>query len=829
MKIAIGAFACTAAIVLVLMNLLGFAPFGGLSVANDDAVIQYLDFFAYLQRLLAGDASWTFSFDKGLGGNVFAVLTYYLFSPLNILIVLFERTELHSFYALLVVLKLSLSSSTMALYLINRFDRQLSCGMTFLLSCSFGLMQYNLEQAKNIMWLDGVWLLPLILLGLDRLRRRNDPLLFTLSAAVSIVFNWYSGLISVMFAGLFSAWEFIFCSEDFRWKNFFRFELKVAGSIALALGLSSIILVPTLGALSSGRAGIDWHELNFQYHGKPLNIFDGFTWGMLSQKDQAVLFTGDLVTFAAAAFFLRRSLSRRLMLGGLVLLSVIWLMFYWQPMFLLFSLLKSAMSYWYRYSYLASFMLIFLTSNFLLDRERLPRRPVTFIVLLIYPTVVLAHQLHSPFNYWIGVLGSLSVYATCAAYFLILPSKKIFSTALIILVMLGLTFNAAVVMTRTAYHNVEDYQQYSRQQMEQVERLKAFDDDAYRVTQSRPGVYSNHEIIEAYYTANYNEGAAYGYRPLASYTSSPVNTQLRLLDRLGYRQNGDNMNVVNVPVLPTDSLLGVRYVFSDIEVEGLKSLDELGTLNGKMIYRNEFALPLAFVCDGYEFDELDYDGNPFEYTNQFYSELVGERVDVYRAVKYSTRKASDTELVLELDTGKAAYGNVPTAHDYDGAISIDGCERYGWSRWLGMSVFYIPRGTKALTFKTEKPLDCDTEPQIYVMDDEVLSAIAEQIRRRAAEVLLFEDEHVMLKVNGRHGEKLFTSLPADAGWSATLNGRAVEPTLIADCLMGFELDDGENIIELRYSLPRLTVGLVLLVVSAMLLAAWMYEVKVCRP
>ena len=48
-------------------------------------------------------------------------------------------------------------------------------------------------------------------------------------------------------------------------------------------------------------------------------------------------------------------------------------------------------------------------------------------------------------------------------------------------------------------------------------------------------------------------------------------------------------------------------------------------------------------------------------------------------------------------------------------------------------------------------------------------------------------------------------------------------------MIGFELDDGENIIDLRYSLPRLTVGLVLLVVSAMLLAAWMYEVKVCRP
>ena len=820
LRSAIGSFACTALILIGLMYVLSFAPFGGSSFANEDAVIQYLDFFAYLQRLMSGDASWTFSFEKGLGGNVFAMLSYYLFSPLNFLIVLFDRTELHSFYDLLVVMKLSLSSAMMALYLSQRFDRRLSMRLTVLLSMSFGLMQYNLEQAKNIMWLDGVWLLPMILLGADRLRRRNDPMLLTLSAAAAIIFNWYSGLITVMFAGLFATWEFIFVDKKLTRKKFLRFELKMSAAIALALGLSAIIFLPTMEALSGGRAGVDWDALMFEYVGKPLNIFDGFTWGLLSRQSQAVLFTGDLVTFGAAAFFLRRALSRRLIIGGLVLLSFIWLMFYWQPLFWLFSLLKSSTSYWYRYSYVASFMLIWLTAHFLLERERLPRRPLTFIVLSIYPMMVLVHQWHSAFNAWINVVGALTIYLLWSTYFLIRPSgEKIFSTALIILTMFGLTINAAEIMVQTAYRNVDDYREYSRRQEEQVARLKAFDDGAYRVTQSRPGVYSS-QPVEIYYTANYNEGAAYGYRPLASYTSSPSNAQLRLLDRLGYRQNGDNMNIVNVPVLPTDSLFGVRYIFSDMPLDGLKALDELGTLNAKKVYRNEFALPPAFVCNGFDFDSIEYKGNPFEYTNEIFSELVGEESSIYRAADYTMTKVSDTEIAIGLKADGMMYGNVPTVREYNGFISIDGHDLYGWSRWLGMSVFYIPRGSNEIMLKAERPIEDEIEPQIYIVDEEILKAVNEKLCRRRAEILIFEDTRVKLKIDGRRGEKLFTSLPIDGGWTVEHNGREVEPKVILGCLTGFELDDGENIFEMEYNLPGFKFGALISVLSVMILTVF---------
>lgn len=753
--IPLGAFIITAGVLLALMIFHGFAPFGELTFAADDASIQYLDFFAYFRRLLDGSASPTFSFDKGLGGNVFAVLTYYLASPPNVLILAFEHCQLQSFYDLIVVLKLSLSSAMMAVYLTRRFERRLNLHLTLALSICFGLMQYNLEQAKNVMWLDGVWLLPLIMLGLDRLRRRNESTLFIAGSAAAIVCNWYSGLISVMFAGLFSMWEFVFDGGTFDWKKFCRFECKVFGAIILALGLSSSVFLPTLDALSNGRASIDWEALKLEYHGKPLALFANMRWGLISLKDQAALFTGDLVTVGVIAFFFRA--ERRARFGGVAILLFIALMFYWQPLFFLFSLLKDASSYWYRYAYLASFMLIFLAASGLSSLELSTRR----------------------------------------------------ARAVLILSMIGLIVNAGVVQERTAWNNVGAFRDYVTQQSEQVRRLKAFDASAYRVNQSRPGFYSDLKTVEIYLTANYNEGAAYGYHPLATYTSSPNNAQLRLLDRLGYRKNGDNMNVVNVPVLPTDSLLGVKYIFSDLPIEGLTPLDELGVFNAKRTYRNDFAMPLAFVCRDFDLDSIADEGNPFEYTNAVFDRLFGETI--YRSIEYSATKIGDTEIAIELKKPPrgAIYGNIPTTREYDGRILIGARELYAFSRWLGVSAFYIPRGadeTIEIRLKTVRSIEETITPQFYVVDEERLAAIAERARNRAARLEMFSDDRLVMSLEGRRGEMLFTSIPLDDGWKIELNGRQVEPQAIGDCLIGLTLDEGRNLIELRYELPGLKLG-----------------------
>ena len=157
------AFITTFIIIAILYIALKMAPFGTNALSDVDARIQYIDYFSYLKQILLGDGNTVYSFNKGLGSNIWAVIAYYLLSPFNLLVVFFNQENLNVFYDLLVIIKLSLCSGTMAFYLDKRFEKSLSSLVIILLSISFGLMQYNLEQAKNIMWLDSIYLLPLLL------------------------------------------------------------------------------------------------------------------------------------------------------------------------------------------------------------------------------------------------------------------------------------------------------------------------------------------------------------------------------------------------------------------------------------------------------------------------------------------------------------------------------------------------------------------------------------------------------------------------------------------------------------------------------------------
>ena len=155
----------TGFILIVVLLCGGYVPFGEKSLATMDASIQYLDFFSFLKDVLSGKNNIFYSFSKMLGGSYFSVFSYYLASPFNFLVVFFEKDNYIILFHILVVLKLMTAGATFSAFLYYRFGGRIGSVISTLLSAGFALSQYNLAQASNIMWLDGVYLLPLILLG----------------------------------------------------------------------------------------------------------------------------------------------------------------------------------------------------------------------------------------------------------------------------------------------------------------------------------------------------------------------------------------------------------------------------------------------------------------------------------------------------------------------------------------------------------------------------------------------------------------------------------------------------------------------------------------
>ena len=76
-----------------------------------------------------------------------------------------------------------------------------------------------------------------------------------------------------------------------------------------------------------------------------------------------------------------------------------------------------------------------------------------------------------------------------------------------------------------------------------------------------------------------------------------------------------------------------------------------------------------------------------------------------------------------------------------------------------------------------------------------------------------------LDISSSGENDLFLSIPRSNGWEATVNGVPAYIYKVCGGLMGIELYNGDNHVELVYKLPRLRLGLLLSILGVLLLIA----------
>ena len=178
----------------------GISPFGERSLAILDAKEQYISFSAFLADILRSGDSLRYSWKLLLGGPMAGLLGYYLASPFELLFLLFPEEEYLAAYDIVIALKLALSGLTMALWLKGKKGIQPS---SLLLSTAYALSGFTIVLGWCVMWLDSVYMLPLIALGLDRIAEGKRPFLYTISLGVAIIFNYYTGYMLCIFSVLY--------------------------------------------------------------------------------------------------------------------------------------------------------------------------------------------------------------------------------------------------------------------------------------------------------------------------------------------------------------------------------------------------------------------------------------------------------------------------------------------------------------------------------------------------------------------------------------------------------------------------------------------------
>lgn len=810
----VAAFTITMIILTIILAFGGYAPFGNHSLAGMDANIQYLDFFAYLKDVLAGKNSVAYTLSNTLGGSALSLVAYYLTSPLNLLIIFFKKTQLVAFFTLLVVLKLSLASATMAYFLIHRF-RTLKSLFTILLSISYGLMQYNIAQSSNIMWLDGVYLLPLMLLVVYQVASASSHWYkLAIVVAVSLIFNWYTGILNCLFSAFWLSLELVMVKRNS--KEFITAVINYAGGMLIGIGLSAFLFLPNLYALVHGsRSEFDRSLLGLGFIGNPFELFNRLVIFSVSDPSHTALYCGSFALLGVGSFFLSPEISKRIRYVILMASVVVILGLYWKPLYLLFSLFKSVESYWSRYSYLAIFFVLFVAAIFY-SKWPILKRPIQTLMFGGMGTalIILVTTWGESFRSRIITVGFLGLEASMLA--LSKRQRMIPYTVLLLLLTLELGLNAEKLFSiyTVGAQSATQYARYMKYEARQIKSIKQ-DKDNYRILQTANRTTRKQTEL----TANYNEALAFNYWSLAGYSSNQSAAQLNLLEKLGYRSEGGRITVVNGPILGTNSLLGVKYflVGKLADTTGLKLLDR-PMVGSKKVYLNPSALPMAFTSQS-DLRNLKLGDNPFKNQNLIFKQLTNSQNSLYKSLPYTTARSDHQAVynVATLNQDNPVYGNLKwQASDPKAQLFVNGKLVTPYTTWLSPSVFNIP--TLSNHTKVElKGMESNQSivPQFYQLNLATLTNATRQIKENSGvKKLKVKAGNIKVIANGKtNNDNLYLSIPTDAAWQAFNNGEPVKVESWIGGLVMIKLHKGENDLILKYRLSMRTMGAVVSLTS----------------
>ncbi|MDN2452117.1 YfhO family protein [Lactobacillus sp. UCMA15818] len=809
--------------------ILRIAPFGNKSLAVADANIQYLDFFSYLKDILSGKSSLNYSFSNSLGSSNIILFSYYLSSPINLLVVFFNKSSLNSFYDLAVAIKLGLSILTFSYYLRIRFENKLKTILIIIFSLCYGFMQYNIGQSCNIMWLDGVYMLPLVLLGVWQVSQGKASYTLAISLGLSLIFNWYTGIINGLFSCFWLLFEIALSPEHASFRQQLRsFCKKICIFIIwafLGLLLSACLLLPTIYALKTGaRGAFDWSLLRNAFNGSFLTTIEKYSIGTASSPDGVALYSGSLPIVAIFTSILSHRVSTQKKILILTMTIVVLAIIYWVPLSLLFSLMKQVDSYWYRYSYVASFFLIFVAAEYFsnLHFDKKDRIDIIKGCISFAATTILLYQFRSYITVQ-QLIATLTMAILTTSLLLLSTSlkntqlKRLGTVVLVCSVLFELGLNAKLLWSVSTNTDISTYKSYVSNQQKQIDMLKKYDPSNYRILQT-----TNRQKATDNLTANYNESLAFNYWSLAGYVSNMNPKQLALLNLLGHRTELERMSIVNSPVVASDSLLGVKYILSNYKINGLQKVHSLKKINGKTVYKNPYYLPLAFINTRNVTANLNT-WNSFDYTSNFYTELIGKRLNLYEPVQYTIHTNPDSTVKYVLNSkykrNMQLYGNIIWNQSNNSSqINVNNVYSTGYAKWLSPSLFYIPTQTQQqqVIINTNLQRNAIKTQQFYSLNLPKLKKVTKEIRQESQK-LSIKNGNIQGTVYSKKRAYLYSTISAERGWTIKLNGRIVNPQVFAGTFVKLPIKAGNNKISMVYKTPYLRLGIFITALTAILI------------
>lgn len=249
LTLAIGPFAVLL-IMLINFHSNGIFPFGNGTVAWCDMTQQVIPLLTDFKDILNGKAGVFLNFQNAGGMNLWGVIFFFIASPFTFLVAFVKKSQIIYLVNILLILKLMMSALTAEIYL-RSCIKKLSPAFAVMLSVVYAFCGYGMLFYQNIIWLDMMYLFPLLLWSFNCLIERKRILPYIIVLTLMMVVNYYISYMIVLYILLFMG------LYVFRYRNCENNSQVSArfftGSLLSAL-ISAVVWIPSfIQYLSSGR------------------------------------------------------------------------------------------------------------------------------------------------------------------------------------------------------------------------------------------------------------------------------------------------------------------------------------------------------------------------------------------------------------------------------------------------------------------------------------------------------------------------------------------------------------------------------------------------
>ena len=795
----------------------GIYPFGENSFLRTDLYHQYAPFYAEFARILKSGGSLTYTTQIGLGSNFVALYAYYLSSPFNWLLILTPSGAIIEFMSYLVIFKIGLCGFTMGYYLKKRFHRN-DIALP-VIAIFYALSGYMAAYSWNIMWLDCLWLAPLILLGLERLVRRNQPFLLRHYPGAGDplqllhchhALHLHGALLHLRDASLPS------------WRQKEEYLRRIAcsswDSPCWPADLPAILLLPAYRCLmTTASADSTFPDPLISY----FSILEMLARHMVNVDVEIGLehwpniYSGVACFLLLPLYILNPEISAREKIVKTSLLAVMLLSFSLNVLNYIWHGMHYPNSLPCRQSFLYTIVLLTMCYEGLRKiRELTPHQIAAVfwgdLLFILALQIALPEEQHAYYVYYLSILF-IAVYTL---FLWLIDTERMHPASAMAFILAAAVIESGMntAVTSIPTTNRTEYWSGTRSNQRLLKEVSQTDTSGfYRV--------------EKVNRRTKNDGAWTGYSSASLFSSTTQASVSDFYKMFGLEGNTNAFSFTGATPLMA-SFLGVRYMLSDEPLTESDLVSYVGEDDTSYLYRNNDTLPLGFMIS-------DDTAGSFTYTDfsdpaAHQNELVNVSAGTPDVLVQKARSYGQKEFSFTADEDGHYYVYVSN-HDITDITAMVGDQTLTFSnvdRGYLLDLGNVSAGTD-ITLTSDDEMNYDVDAAAYRFDETAFAQWYDVMSRQGMQVTSFTNDLQKTEIKGtvtaQTAGNLLLSLPYDDGWTIQVDGEEITADQFADTFLMIPLAAGTHEITMYYRIPGLIEG-AMISISAIIILALLYGV-----